>query len=160
MPRMIECAGACCNITAPAWRAWPLVSVVCFALNVRLQLQVQQLQQLVDQLQLRVDARPGIAPLNFMRHQPSSTSRDSAVDATRTVQLRGRTDAPSAPAATSTAAAAAAAPAKPGNVLTAEGIGNDLARSLAAVWEHVEVLKTRVATRKEDRQTSAGSADM
>jgi hypothetical protein len=99
-----------------------------------------------------------------MHHQPSSTSRHPAVDATRSVQLPSRAATHYSDLAaletTSAGAAAAAAPAKTVDVQTSEGVGNDLARSLAAVWEHVEVLKTRVAMYKEDKIMSGSSADL
>jgi hypothetical protein len=92
-----------------------------------LQLQMHELWQLTNQLQRRVNAPPTITPLHFM-HQPSSTSGDPGVDATRSVQMPSMADALFSGLRVPTNTAAAA-PLE--TVNRPEGLENDLAGWLA-----------------------------
>jgi hypothetical protein len=124
-----------------------------------LQLQVQQLRQLADQLQLRVDApAPGSTPFDVMHH-PCATPRNPRVDAMGSGQLPTRADALSDLGAPSTAAAAA-----PAETVNAAGgperspAGD--AGSLDAVWAHLDVLRRRIASSKENSRIAGNSAYM
>jgi hypothetical protein len=123
-----------------------------------LRLQVQQLRQLADQLQLRVDApAPGSTPLNVM-HQPCATSRNPRVDAMSSVQL------PSRAAALSDLGAPPAAAAAPAKTVNAAG-GPERSPagdtgSLDAVWAHLNVLRGRIGSSKESSRIAGNSACM